>query len=75
MAAQPKPKLYDPAAPENQYPKMVYPGEPKAGTGTIVNNKEEHDAFLAKQAPAAVEAEPEADADADKGDKKKKKGQ
>lgn len=45
-----RPAPYDPA--NNPYPKMVYPGEPKPGTGIVVNSKEEHDEWLAKQKPA-----------------------
>lgn len=57
MPAQPKPKLYDPGAPENRYPKMVYPDDPpKPGTGKIVNSKDEHDALLAASAPKIEDA-------------------
>jgi hypothetical protein len=41
--------LYIPA--DNPYPKMVYPGAPKPGTGKIVNSKEEHEALLALAIP------------------------
>ncbi len=68
MPAQPKPKLYDPGAPENRYPKMVYLDDPpKPGTGKLVNSKDEHDALLAASAPAPA-AETEAD-DSDSDDK------
>lgn len=61
MPAQPKPKLYDPGAPENRYPRMVYPDDPpKPGTGKLVNSKDEHDALIAASAPAP-EPEPEPD--------------
>lgn len=67
MPATPKPKLYDPNAEENRYPKMVYPDDPpKPGTGKIVNSKDEHDALIAASAPAPA---PEPDDD-DKADDK-----
>lgn len=55
-AVQRKP-LYDPNAPENRWPKRVYPNGVKVGV--TVNNQEEYDAVMGV-APKAAEPTPPA---------------
>ncbi len=48
MALAPRKPVYDPSAPENRYPKMLYRTEGQKTGGVPVQNEEEHLTILTR---------------------------